>query len=284
MSERLQSDPATIRAALTHRTGIVLEMPETDYHAHPALSSTNARRILDSPARYQYGLTHPQEHKPAFDLGSAVHSKVLGTGYGIEVLDFDNYRTKVAQEARDTAYAAGLIPMLRSETTVIDDMAEAVLAHQIARALLEQKGDAEASVFAHDPETGVDLRCRFDYLAPITVDLKTSAKSASATSFAKTAAAFGYDVQEGHYGDTLHLATGERRQMVFVVVETEAPHLVAVHQLDRDFAEMGVKKARRAREVFAECTASGIWPGHPSEITLASPPMWAVYDFQDNYS
>jgi hypothetical protein len=163
-------------------------------------------------------------------------------------------------------------------------MTEAVLAHPTARALFEQDGMAEASVFATDPDTGVNLRARFDYLASICVDLKTTAKEASAAGFARSVANFGYDVQRGHYLPTLELATDEVREMVFVVVETEAPHLVAVHQLDRDFADMGLKKARRARELFAECTASGVWPGYPSDVQLVIPPMYAVYDFQDNYS
>ena len=63
--------------------GIVHNVPEADYHSHPALSSTQARQILDSPAKYDYAKTHPQPHKDAFDLGTAVHTKVLGTGYTV---------------------------------------------------------------------------------------------------------------------------------------------------------------------------------------------------------
>lgn len=264
--------------------GIVPVLDEVSYHAHPALSSTGARQILDSPARFHYSQTHPQAHKDAFDLGSAVHSAVLGVGYGVEVLEFDNWRSKAAQEARDGARAAGLIPMLKQDMQPVLDMKEAVLSHPTARALFEQDGIAEASVFATDPVTGVELRARFDFLAPVCVDLKTTGKAASASDFAKSAASFGYDVQEAHYLDTLQLVEGSRRDMVFVVVETAAPHLVAVHQLNHLFADMGQVKAKRAREIFAECTASGIWPGYPPEINLLMPPVWATYDFEDNYS
>lgn len=265
-------------------TGVVADLPEAEYHAHPALSSTGARQLLDSPARFHYAQTHPQEHKAAFDLGSAVHSRVLGTGYGVVSLDFDSFRTKDARVARDEASAAGLIPMLAKDLQGVSDIAESVLAHSTARALFEQDGQAEASVFATDPESGVNVRARFDWLAPICVDLKTTGKPASTSSFARTVASFGYDVQEGHYIDTLELATGERRDMVFVVVETDPPHLVAVHQLDRDFRDMGRTKARRARELFATCTTTGVWPGYPTDVSLVIPPMYAVYDFQDNYS
>ena len=271
-------------------SGIVEAMPEELYHAHPALSSTNARLLLDSPARFHYRQSHPQPHKAAFDLGSAVHSKVLGVGYPVEALDFTDFRTKAAQAARDDAYAAGLIPMLKKDLIVVDDMAEAVLTHNTARALLERPGTAEASVFATDPTTGVDIRARFDFLPDptdgrrVTVDLKTSGKSAAATEFERTVLNFGYHVQQGHYLDALALAEGDTdAAMVFVVVETEAPHLVAVHQLDVVYSDMGFTAARHARRLFRECTDAGKWPGHPDEVTLVSPPTFAVIQHEEKY-
>ncbi|UFS59501.1 PD-(D/E)XK nuclease-like domain-containing protein [Subtercola endophyticus] len=262
---------------------LVTDMNEATYHARPELSSTQARQILDSPARFEYARTHPQAPKKAFDLGSAVHSKVLGVGYGIEVLNFESWRSKDAQIARDETYAAGLIPMLPHELGPVDEMSEAILSHKTARQIFEQDGIAEASVFATDPTTGVPLRARFDWFAPVCADLKTTAKDASKDTFAKTVASFGYDTQRGHYLDTLRFATGETRELVFVVVETNPPHLVAVHQLDRIFADMGHLKARRAREIYAECTESGVWPGYPDEVQLVIPPTWLVYQDAEKY-
>ncbi len=59
---------------------IVHDMPEEEYHRRPELSSTGARLLLDSPAKYAYAQTHPQPHKQAFDVGHAVHARVLGVG------------------------------------------------------------------------------------------------------------------------------------------------------------------------------------------------------------
>ncbi|MBZ4252077.1 hypothetical protein LAJ57_14345, partial [Streptococcus pneumoniae] len=44
-----------------------------------------------------------------------VHAMILGAGKKIVVLDHDNYRKKVAQEARDAARAEGAIPILRAK-------------------------------------------------------------------------------------------------------------------------------------------------------------------------
>ena len=60
--------------------GVVLDLDERTYHAQPDLSSTQARRLLDSPAKYLHALSAPEEPKAEYDLGTAVHSKVLGVG------------------------------------------------------------------------------------------------------------------------------------------------------------------------------------------------------------
>lgn len=266
---------------------IILDMPERDYHAHPALSSTQAKLLLDSPAMYDWvvGQGHKEE-KAAFDLGSAVHAEVLGTGYGVEELDFDNWRTKAAQEARDAARAAGLIPMLKKDMAEVHAITGAVLAHPTARALLERDGNAEASVFATDPVTGVDMRCRFDFLPDdrrVAVDLKTARKgTAKPFKFASTVVEYGYDVSWAWYTETGALAGEDVVDMVFLVVETEPPYNILPAQLDPDFKEIGAAKAARARERFARAIETGEWPGYPPEIQLIRPPQFAIYDHIDS--
>ncbi|MCS4277920.1 hypothetical protein M2390_003136 [Mycetocola sp. BIGb0189] len=262
---------------------LIPEMPEAEYHAHSALSSTGARQLLSSPAKYHYGLTHPRKDTAAFDAGTIIHTKVLGTGAGIKVLEFDNYRTKAAQIERDEAREVGLVPMLAHEIAPLEAIAESVLAHPLARVLFEKEGTPEMSLFGTDPATGADVRCRFDYYADIAVDLKTTATDASPSGFMKTAASYGYDVQEAHYRDTRGFVTGDRGEFVFVVVEKEAPYLVCVHQLDQDFREIGEAKARKAREIYARCLETGVWPGYPEEVHLIQPPVWAVYEYQEKY-
>jgi hypothetical protein len=270
--------------------GIIPNLPESEYHSLPSLSSTGAKRLLESPARFHYEQTHPRADKDEFDLGSAVHSKVLGTGYEIvvipdAVLDArGGLSTAKAKEFVTDARTRGAIPIKPAVADQVNGMAEAVLAHPIARELFEQDGIAEASVFATDPETGVQLRARFDFLAERCVDLKTTGKRADKATFSRTVFDYGYDVSHAHYLHTLELVTGELRRFLFPVVETEPPYLVAVHSLDLEYAEIGAGKARRARQLFATCTELDDWPGYPSEVNLVIPPMFAVYDFQDNYS
>ncbi|WP_405375912.1 MULTISPECIES: PD-(D/E)XK nuclease-like domain-containing protein [unclassified Microbacterium] len=269
----------------TEMRGIIHGLEELAYHSDEALSSTQVKWLLDCPARYRYNLDHPQPHKPAFDLGSAVHAKVLGTGWGIEELNFDDYRSKDAREARDAAYAAGLIPMLTKELVTVREMAESVLSNPDAAKILEG-GSSEVSVFATDPETGIDMRCRFDRLRDDhawAADLKTMAGHATVAGFSKAVADYKYDVSHAHYLDTFELVTGERPPMLFIAVEKEPPFFAAVFRLSNDEIEMGLVEARAARAKLRACREVDLWPGRGSGIQITQAPMRRIYDFTDRY-
>lgn len=269
-------------------SAVILDMPDHEYHALPELSSSGAKALLESPARFNYWRGKVRPPKDEYDLGHAVHAKVLGAGAQVLELPFDNYRTKAAQEARDDARSAGQVPMLSKEMRPINEMSEAVLRHPVASALFSQEGHSEVSVISTDPDTQVGVRARFDYLPhprsprAIAVDLKT-ARAASPEAFAKSVVEYGYDLQQEWYRDVYRLATGEEVEFVFVVVESTPPYLVATYQLPLLFVEMGARKVSAARALYAECSASGRWPGYSEEIQFIDPPVWAVFQHEEKY-
>jgi hypothetical protein len=254
---------------------IRLNMPEAEYHSHPALSSTQARLLLDSPAKYKYSLTHPQEHKDAFDLGTSVHSKVLGVGATAVVLDFPDMRTKAAREARDEARAAGQIVLSATDMAKGDGMAEAVLAHPEARQVLESIEGREVSLFADVEDVAV--RARFDiYGGNRAADLK-SARDASPKGFNATVGRYGYHIQDRFYDEAHQAITGMPLESFhFLVVESTAPYLVAVYELDYMWEDLAKERTARARELYKQCTATDVWPGYMGG-TL-TPPTWAIFD------
>jgi len=268
---------------MTDFTGIVPVLDETEYHAHPALSSTQARRILESPAKYRHMFNAPEAPKPAWDLGTAVHSKVLGVGSPTVVIPEDllsangAVSTKVAKDWVQQARDEGKTPVKRDVFEVVEAMSESVLAHPMARTLLTQDGTPEASVFSTDPDTDIAMRARFDYLARIAVDLK-SARDASPTGFARASADHGYHVQRGHYDDTLEFAGGHIDGFVFVVVESEAPYLVGVYRLNSEWEDLGIRQARRARDTLRRCLDTNTWPGYGDDIQSLMAPFWLIAD------
>ena len=254
---------------MTERDGLIYGLSDAEYHAGPELSSTGARTLLDSPARFKHRMDNPIRGA-ALELGTITHALVLGTPNPAQVIEGGRGKAEREREAR----AAGKIPVLAEDYAVVTGMAEAVLSHPTARSWLEE-GDSEVSVFATDPETGVRVRARFDKLRPgQSVDLKTTSGSASASGFGQSAAKFSYPVQEAWYVDALRWATGETAPMTFVVVEKAAPHLVAVHQFDEAVREVGRDLAAKARRIYADCLASDDWPGHGDELIYTEIPNW----------
>ena len=261
--------------------GIYADVPEQEYHSHDSLSSSGARQILSSPAKFRYRQDHP-EHSTAFDVGSYVHSLVLGVGADVVIIDAKGYTTKAAKEQRDKAYADGKTPILAADAELAEAMLYAVAQHPTAAALFAE-GDPEHSLFWHDPETGVRLRARIDWLRQgahrlIAVDLKTTGVSASPQEWGSTAAKWKLHFQNAWYITALEqLGLCESPAFVFVNVEKEPPHLVSVTQLPESAVELGRRQMRRAIDTFAKCVAADEWPGYSTDIHVVDLPKWAYY-------
>jgi len=119
----------------TELAGIVHGLPDAAYHSRPELSSTEARLLLQSPAKYRWRKDNPPviDDSPKFDIGKAVHAKVLGQGAEVVVIDADDWRSKAARDARQEARDAGKAPLLTREFEAVNAMAESVLAHPPVR-------------------------------------------------------------------------------------------------------------------------------------------------------
>jgi hypothetical protein len=261
---------------------ILDNMPELEYHAHPALSSSGAKRIVQTcPAVFKYERDHGRAEKRAFDFGHAAHGLVLGVGEPLVVVDADDWRGKAAREERDAAYAAGKVPILASEHATVKAMADAIVADPLAGALFDRdKGTAERSIFWHDTRHDVERRARLDWLTtiggrPCAVDYKTT-NSADPAAIRKTVANFHYHQQDAWYLDGLAAAGLDDAAFLFVFQEKTPPYLITVVELDYIARRVGRDLNTQALEVFAECTATGVWPGYSSDVELISLPAWAT--------
>ena len=282
---------------MTALNGIVHGLSDTDYHAHPALSSSGARMLLPeykgSPKKYQWAQSHPRTSR-TFDVGHAAHTKILGVGAGIihypeEHLTPSGNVSKgkgtVAWEEEQRA--AGLTPVSPDEAAQVDAMAEAVLTHPTARAILEVAAHREVSLFSDI--YGVPVRARFDALSEETrngvygVDVKTT-DDATKVGAERAVSKWGYDFQDAWYDDVHRAVTGRPVDQFFLIcVEKSGPYEVAVMCLPEMWRQMGKTKAAEARRVYAECVESGEWPGYTTEIQFLDPPAWAVIDHEMRY-
>jgi hypothetical protein len=264
---------------------VVRDLPHEAYLAHPALSASGAKVLVQpgGPARYAWERNNPRPPSDAMDLGSAAHHAVLGVGPELVIVEARDWKTNAAKAAREEARAAGKVPILTGDMVRVADMAAALRAHPIASRLLHpQAGEAEVSLFYRDPEYDVDRRARVDFLRRpddtgrlILVDYK-STNSADPAAIDRAIGNYAYHLSAAWYRDLIiGLGLARTVPVVLIFQETTAPYLVHVVELDDLWLSIGADLAARALRTYADCTATGRWPGY-EEITVSSPPPWLL--------
>lgn len=255
--------------------------------ASTTLSSTGARELLKpgGPARFRHRAdTGTVETKRQFDLGHAVHTWTLGNGPGVVLFPGTGKNPEAWQKDDDknavaALRAAGKVPLRPADYAAAQAMVAAVKAHPIAGRLLTG-GAPERTLIWRDLTTGVLCRAKADYLRPDgIVDLKT-AESAAPDDLSKAAHNHGYAIQAPFYlrgfrALDIDRAIGPAPFFVHIAVEKAPPYLVHVNQLTERAMAYGDRKVGEALEIYRDCTASGIWPGYPTdEITDIDLPGW----------
>jgi hypothetical protein len=265
----------------------VYDLTEVRYHADPvpsgSLSSSGARKLLppSCPALFKYERDHPRPYKKVFDIGHAAHKEVLGVGPELVCVDRPRWDTNEVKAEIAAIRAAGGVPLKADEYAQVQGMAEAIRQHPVASALFNPAaGQAERSMFWRDDETGVNCRARLDWQPHarngrlIVPDYKTC-RSANPERLQRTVYEYGYFVQAFWYLDGVKaLGLGHEPVFVFCAQEKEPPYLVTVFEVDAASLELGRRQSVEARRIYAECIATGVWPGYSSDVELISLPPW----------
>ena len=272
-------------------------LPAVDYHAIRALSASGAWLLAEECAakflwRSPWNPLYEPEAKSEFDIGVAAHLAVLEPerqADSIVAIDFGDYRSTRARDARDAARAAGKVPLLPYQLDIVRAIAGAIRAHPIAAEAFKD-GEAEVSLTWRDPGTGMPCKARPDYLpahAGWLVDLKT-AISANPRVWRDQAYRLGYHARAAWYLDAAATVLGRApEEYWFVIVEKEPPYLVSVISFDEGALAWGRSANRKACALFARSAATNDWPGYraPGQnrdraFRIGLPP-WAITQLQD---
>ncbi|BBB01021.1 hypothetical protein RVR_8253 [Actinacidiphila reveromycinica] len=273
------------------------ELSLEQYHADivpgGSLSSSGARALLDPgcPAQFDYDRRQPQLPKKEFEIGTAVHSVLLGSGADLVVVDAEMWNTKAIKAEVADIRADGHIPLKPSDMQQVADMVAAVRAHPVAGPLFTPgSGTPEQSLYWIDPDTGVTCRVRPDWLKhlpdlTLCVDYKTAVK-ADPEAVSKAIAERGYHQQDAFYIDGIQQVLGLPARFLFVFQSKTAPYLITVRELSDADRAIGRAKNQRALRIYAECTKTGIWPdwtGPTDSIPYISLPTWAATREAEEY-
>jgi exodeoxyribonuclease VIII len=260
----------------------MIDLSNADYHAHPAVSKSHLDQVARSPLHYWCRYLDPDRvpptPTPALVLGSAVHTAVLEphlwqAEYAVAPEGIER-RTKAGKDAwaEFEASSQGKTLLRAEDAAQTLRMADAVHSHPAARLILEQEGLAEASYFWTDEATGEECKCRPDWHSAdrrLIVDLKTT-EDASPETFQRSVHKWRYHVQTAWY-----LRGLGADQFVFIAVEKQEPHLVAVYVATPDMVAAGGRVADRDLALLSECRKLNEWPGYSDEIIPIDLPRYA---------
>lgn len=264
----------------------VYDIPFADYLSDPvpegSLSASGAKLLLPPsvPALFRYEQLHSRPPKKEFDIGTAAHALVLGTGPELVEIDEDDWRTTRAKDKVADARERGAIPLKPAEYAMVTAMAEALRTHPVAAALFDPaRGLPEQSLFWIDKESGVWRRGRLDWLPVVGAgrmvvpDFKT-ADSLDRNKLSRAMNDYMYHVQAATYLEGIK-ALGIDGEPAFLNVfqDKHPPYLVRVMEPDVIALNIARDLNRRAIETYAKCKAADHWPGH-EDIELLSLPGW----------
>lgn len=257
-----------------------------DYHSMKDVVGKSDLDLIDrSPAHYAYRESSSQSR--AMVMGSAIHSAILEPD-----LFANEYKLLTdVKDRRSSAYKEAIkhrhedFVLTGPESQRIKGMQSGVSNNQEAFNILTQEGRAELSVITKDPETGVGVRCRIDWLTKSghALDLKKT-QDAREAAFARSVAAYRYHVQEAFYRDVWKWETGEELSSFrFLAIEENLPHASVIWTLDDEAVSHGRSLYRKALNTYAECLEKDSWPFYTDQPEILSLPSWAAPDIDEDF-
>lgn len=265
---------------------ITSRMSRAEYDAIEALNISRLKEMKRSPLHYQHALTNRKE----------THALTLGTATHVAVLEPERYAQEFAVWGRRTDSGAmsprrgkewdGFCAEHAARTIITADedetartIAKAVRSHPLAAPYLET-GDPEVTLEWNLPAALESRRARgrVDWLTtldgkPCIVGLKT-ARDCRPFIFGSAAAKLEYAAQWAYYHDGYEAVTGTAPVMREIVVESAAPHAVAVYRIPLDIIEQGRENYFEMVKHLIECERLGDWPGPVTKEEELTLPTW----------
>lgn len=250
------------------------------YHANPAVSKSHLDKFAISPFHYWAHYLNPDRPQD-----ESTPAQIIGTATHFAILEPDLFATRYVRRpdgmnGNSNAYKDWKLQQDRLGLTTLNGdsfdrclaIRDAVHKNVQAKRLL-QGGVAERSVYARCPETGLDIKCRPDYLGGVCVDLKSTARI-SASDFARSVANYRYFVQQPWYQRVIKLQHGETPEFQFLVFESDYPYSVAVYKLEDEDVKRGELAMMRELRLLAEHKEHDFWPDLSEGVQTIALPIW----------
>jgi hypothetical protein len=264
-------------------------VPEAVYHKDPTAGVSASASILytlysQSPRHAWHA--HPKlnprwtpgKSTPAQAFGRAAHAVLFGTAK-VVALDFADWKTKAAREAREMIEGQGDIALLARQADRLERMHDTLRQGMKSHALGDVFDEGTPELTAIWQDDGAWLRGRLDWWREkddLIVDYKTTEGSADPDQWSRNLFSLGSDFQSVLYRQGVAKILGIMPRFVFIVQEVDPPHAFSVLDLDDAACEFTTNRLAHAFHTWRECLRTKKWPGYPSQVCHVSPPVWAV--------
>lgn len=277
---------------------MIVEIPQHEYLALDRASAHKLWAILDSPLHMRWQADHPKTPSNGMQQGSVFHALMAEEPIVVQPAsanrksnegrsnlvtwlecvtnheaprpptELKSASAKLEHQilALEAILQTSNIPVAtQTQYETAQRMRESLLSKNIVKVLFDT-GRAEQSCLQVDPQTGLLLKARFDWLPDnyrVIVDWKTTR---STRDFATDTVRFGYrasllHLQAAFYSWIYELEFEEHPIFYFIVVENEPPHDSAIFEADESMLENGRNLFRIALDRYAECERTQTWPG-----------------------
>ena len=254
-----------------------------DYHSDPcdapSLNYSTAKTIINMSPWHAWK-QHPKlggdpfNASPKMDMGSIAHALLLRQPMeNVEVIGFDNYKTKAAQDARNNSKEDGKLVVLKRELDELYIGLEPMRKNLAEAGVVLTGGHAEATAIW---ERDCMCRTRMDHISEdlcTIVDLKCT-ENANPQFLERHIIDMGYDIQaaaEIESIETLRPELEGRVRFADVFIELEAPYFVVVADHTESMLELGRARWNRARRKWIECLETNVWAGFTNRIMVHAP-------------
>lgn len=258
-----------------------------DYHRdHSAISKSmlwdfaKRRRVFE--AKYVSKTLPDNPPTRSMEIGTLAHAGVLepktfSQRYAVYPDECLNKKgdliPKKAEEFRQTI-TDGRIVVKPSEMETVQAMVRSVT--EKLESWLALESYREQAIYWTEATTGLLCRCLCDWIIiangqAFVLDLKTTG-DAHPAKFAYKCEDYGYQLQDAHYGEGVSTATDLPVEFLFVVCESEFPHVTSIQKLSEKDAAAAVDYRRRLLGDLKACLDSGDfsepWESDISPINL----------------
>lgn len=243
----------------------MLDISFDDYKKAPGLNFHGLKEFYRSPAHYRVYRDESiveKKETPAMRMGRLLHKATLEPELFLQTCvegpEVSSKNTKIWRDF--VASHPGKDVLDAKDRNKLIGMSNAILGNKWASRMLH-RGKGERSLFVRDPETGVLLKARTDFLSAVIngiVDLK-KCQDARFFQFRKSVRNYMYHCQAAFYLKVANLLNLEKEAFVLIAVEEEPPHGVVTYQLGRDTLITGENWVDAGIRSFAKAVHDKNW-------------------------